>query len=178
MAAAHMVKCLFCGKMFDAQEDGKDKIWYKPRNNRYAHIECGQQNEQNKTQEQKDFEIFYRYVKDNQKNNFDFVKFKKIVEAWKKDYNYTYNGMYKTLVYFYEVKGNSKKKFEEGSIGIIPFCYNDAYNYYYNIFLASQRAGTGDYNAEKKQVIEIAPPVAKTPQIKLFNLDMEDSDEE
>ena len=176
--AAHMVKCLYCGKMFDAQEDGKDTIWFKPRKNRYAHIECGKQHEAEKTQDEKDYEQLYFYVKENQKENFDYVKFKKIVEAWQKDYGFTFNGMYYTLIYFYEVKKNSKEKFINGSIGIIPFCYKDAQNYYYNIYIASQRAGTGTYDASKSRVVEIVPPVARTPIPKLFNLDMEDDDEE
>ena len=176
--AQHMVKCLFCGKMFDAQDDGKDKIWYKPRTNRYAHIECGKEHEANKTQDEKDYETLYKYVKEEQKDNFDYVKFQRIVDTWKKEYNYTYNGMYYTLIYFYEVKKNSKEKFRNGSIGIIPFCYKDAQKYYYDIYIASQRAGTGDYDASRKQVIEIDPPTARIKSIKLFNLDMEDDDEE
>ena len=176
--AAHMVKCLFCGKVFDAQESGKDIIWYKPRNNRYAHIECGKQKEAEKTQDEKDYERLYYYVKEQQKNNFDYIKFKKIVEAWHKDYNFTYNGMYYSLIYFYEIKKNSKQKFIDGSIGIIPFVYKDAENYYYNIYIASQRAGTGNYDATRSQTIEISPPAAKQRIPKLFNLDMEDDDEE
>ena len=81
--AAHIVKCLFCGKQFDAQPDGKDTIWFKPRANRYAHVECGKQNEANKTQDEKDYERLYYYVKEQQKDNFDYVKFKKIVEDLK-----------------------------------------------------------------------------------------------
>lgn len=176
--AAHMVKCLYCGKMFDAQEDGKNTVWFKPRKNRYAHIECGKQHEAEKTQDEKDYEQLYFYVKENQKENFDYVKFKKIVEAWQKDYGFTFNGMYYTLIYFYEVKKNSKEKFINGSIGIIPFCYKDAQNYYYNIYIASQRAGTGSYDATKRRIVEIEPPVARQKPIKLFNLDMEDDDEE
>lgn len=176
--AAHIVKCLYCGKQFDAQEEGRDKIWFKPRANRYAHVECGKQNEANKTQDEKDYERLYVYVKTNQKDNFDYVRFRKIVEAWQKDYGFTFNGMYYTLIYFYEVKGNSKQKFIDGSIGIIPFCYKDAQNYYYNIYLASQRAGTGTYDASKKRLVEIEPPIARIKEPKLFNLDMEDDDEE
>ena len=117
-------------------------------------------------------------MKENQKENFDYVKFKKIVEAWQKDYNFTFNGMYYTLIYFYEVKKNSKEKFINGSIGIIPFCYKDAENYYYNIYIASKRAGTGDYDSTRSRSIDIPPPAARIKPPKLFNLDMEDDDEE
>jgi len=174
----HMVKCLYCGKIFDAQEDGKDIVWFKPRGNRYAHIECGKQHEANQTQEEKDYNKLYQYVKQEQGKNFDFVRFKKTIETWQKEYNFTYNGMYYTLIYFYEVKKNSKTKFIDGSIGIIPFCYKEAENYYYNIYMASKKAGTGNYNSTMSRSIEIPPPAAKIKPPKLFNLDMEDDDEE
>lgn len=178
MATAHIVKCLYCGKQFDAQEKDKNIIWYKPRSNRYAHIECGKQKEASKTQEEKDYDRLYEYVKSNQKENFNYVMFRKLVEAWQKDYGFTFNGMYYTLIYFYEVKGNSKAKFIDGSIGIIPFCYKDAQKYYYDIYMASQRAGTGTYDATKRWVVEIEPPSARPRPIKLFDLDMEEDDEE
>ena len=178
MAAPHNVKCLFCKQIFDAQPDGEGTIWYKPRTNRYAHIACGEQNEKAKTQEEKDFDELYRYVKNEQKDNFNFVQFKKITDAWIKDYGYTYSGMLKSLLYFYEVKGNPKHKLREGSIGIIPFCYQQAYTYYYNIFLASQVAGTGNYNAHRSRIIEIDPPAAHPKLRKLFDIEMEDDDEE
>jgi hypothetical protein len=176
--AQHLVKCLYCKKTFDAQPSGQDVIWYKPRVNRYAHIECGEQIDKQEKQEEEDFDKLYQYVKKEQGANFNFVQFKKIIEAWKKDYKYTYSGILKSLVYFYEVKGNSKEKLREGSIGIVPFCYTQAYNYYYNIYMAQQRAGTGNYNKEIKIEVEITPPAAKRPIPKLFESDMEDNNEE
>lgn len=175
---AHYVKCLYCGKKFDAKPNEEDIVWFKPRSNRYAHIECKEQQSEEDNAEAKAFDELYRYVKKEQGENFNFVQFQRVTDAWKKDYNYTYSGMLKSLLYFYEVKGNSKEKFKEGSIGIIPFCYVQAYNYYYGIYLASQRAGTGTYNSEAKREITIDAPAAKVKPPKLFNLDMEDEDEE
>lgn len=176
--AAHLVKCLYCGQSFDAKENEINIVWYKPRSNRYAHVKCGQVHEQTQTQNDKDFNELYQYVKKEQGNNFNFVQFKKITDAWIKDYKYTYSGMLKSLLYFYEVQKNSKQKLKEGSIGIIPFCYTQAYNYYYNIYIASQVAGTGTYNSNKRQEIEIDAPQKKVVPPKLFSLDMEDENEE
>ena len=81
--------------------------------------------------------------------------------------------MLKSLQYFYEVKGNSKEKFKQGSIGIIPFCYVQAYNYYYELYLASKRAGNGTYKTSQRE-IEINAPVAKMLPPKLFNWEDED----
>lgn len=66
-----------------------------------------------------------------------------------KEYQYTYSGMLKALVYFYEVKGHDKNK-ANGGIGIIPFIYKDAYNYYYNLWMIQQ-------SNKDKNVIDYVP---------------------
>ena len=80
----------------------------------------------------------------NRKQMKDFVE----------NYHYTYSGMKKALVYFYEIKKNDISK-ANGGIGIIPYVYRDAYNYYYTLWLANQKnenkviiqtTGNGDLN--------------------------------
>lgn len=73
-----------------------------------------------------------------------------------REYQYTYSGMLKALVYFYEVKGNKKNK-ANGGIGIIPFIYKDAYNYYYNLWMIQQ-------SNKDKNVIDYVP---KLKEIKI-----------
>lgn len=73
-----------------------------------------------------------------------------------KEYQYTYSGMLKALVYFYEVKGHDKNK-ANGGIGIIPFIYKDAYNYYYNLWMIQQ-------SNKDKNVIDYVP---KLKEIKI-----------
>ena len=73
-----------------------------------------------------------------------------------KEYQYTYSGMLKALVYFYEVKGNNKNK-ANGGIGIIPFIYKDAYNYYYNLWMIQQ-------SNKDKNIIDYVP---KLKEIKI-----------
>ena len=73
-----------------------------------------------------------------------------------KEYQYTYCGMLKALVYFYEVKGHDKNK-ANGGIGIIPFIYKDAYNYYYNLWMIQQ-------SNKDKNVIDYVP---KLKEIKI-----------
>lgn len=175
---SHDVKCLYCGKIFDAKADEEGKVWFKPRSNRYAHIQCAQVDHKEKAQEAKEFDELYKYVKNEQKENFNFVQFDKVTKAWIKDYGYTYSGILKSLLYFYEVKKNPKTKLRDGSIGIVPFCYQQAYNYYYNIFLANQVAGTGDYKSNQTRTIEIDTPTARPKIPQLFDIEMEDEDEE
>jgi len=56
------------------------------------------------------------------------------------------------LVYFFEIKGNSVEK-ANGGIGIVPYVYQQAYNYYYSLWLAQQK------NEDK--VVEEYVPIVK-----------------
>ena len=70
--------------------------------------------------------------------NIDHVlpRIKQQIKKYVEEYGYTYSGIMKALIYYYEIKGN---KFDlaktNGGIGIVPFVYEKAYNYYYNIIL-------------------------------------------
>ena len=70
----------------------------------------------------------------------DYVdpRIQKQIKNYIKEYNFTYSGILKSLVYFYEVKQNPVEKSNDG-IGIVPCVYKQAFNYYYAIWLAQQK---------------------------------------
>ena len=72
--------------------------------------------------------------------NEDYInaRVRKQINQYKEEYNYTYSGMLKALIYFFEIKKNSIEK-ANGGIGIIPYIYKDAFNYYYAIWEAQQK---------------------------------------
>lgn len=76
----------------------------------------------------------------NQLFHTDYVdpRIQKQIKNYIKEYNFTYNGILKSLVYFYEVKQNPVEKSNDG-IGIVPWVYKQAFNYYYAIWLAQQK---------------------------------------
>ena len=113
--AKHMVKCFYCGEIFDASTTP----YVKPNSRRYAHKTCAQTAEENKTQEEKDRQLLENYIKKLFGINCISPKIKKQIETFRKDNNYSYTGMYKTLKYFFEIKGNSIEK-ANGGIGIVP----------------------------------------------------------
>jgi UDP-N-acetylmuramyl pentapeptide synthase len=84
------------------------------------------------------------------------------------EYNYTYSGMLKTLVWWYEVKGNTTEKSNEG-IGIIPFIYKNACDYYYALYLANlANAEYENYQTPVKEFHIQSPRVEKKKKKKLF----------
>jgi hypothetical protein len=79
--------------------------------------------------------------------------------------------MLKALIWFFEVKGNSTEK-ANGGIGIIPYVYKDAYNYYYNLYLAqivNQEKDIEQYQTKVREIV-IQSPKAPPKRIRLFDL--------
>ena len=89
-------------------------------------------------QENKDREELYDYIMKLFNISFVDPKIQKQIKKYIEENNYTYSGIKKALVYFFEIKGNSVEK-ANGGIGIVPYVYTQAYNYYYSLWLAQQK---------------------------------------
>jgi hypothetical protein len=161
----HKVKCKYCGKIFD-----RDKVPFKQISaQRYAHYECAVAAENSKKQEDIDKEELENYIKQLLNEDFISPRVRKQINSFIEQYNYTYSGMRKALIYFYEVKGNDKSK-ANGGIGIIPYCYKQAYDYYYSLWLAKQKNEDKDITTYVPQtkVVKIPVPQRKIRKRKLF----------
>lgn len=165
MRIIHKVKCKYCGKIFD-----RDKVPFKQVSaQRYAHYECAVAAENSKKQEDIDKEELENYIKKLLNEDFISPRVRKQINSFIEQYNYTYSGMRKALIYFYEVKGNDKSK-ANGGIGIIPYCYKQAYDYYYSLWLAKQKNEDKDITTYVPQtkVVKIPVPQRKIRKRKLF----------
>ncbi len=165
--AKAIVKCLYCGEQFDRNDPSNHFIKV---GRRYAHQKCAEEYNDSLTQEQKDLKDLIEYIKDLLKEDYNFMKVKKQIEDYHKKYDYSYSGMLRSLKWFYEVKNNSIDK-ANGGIGIIPFIYNDAYRYYYNIYLAQQKNKDIENYQTKVTEITIQSPRMHVRPPQLFNLD-------
>lgn len=159
---AHWVKCLYCGEEFD-----RDKEEFVKINRRYAHPQCAEAHEANMTQEERDYEDLFQYCKKLFGEDYNYVMTKKLIEKYKKENGYTYSGMKKCLQWFYEIKGNSIEK-ANGSVGIIPYCYKASYDYYYNLYLATEKNKNYTKEAIPAREINIASPRQKIKSKKLW----------
>lgn len=61
----------------------------------------------------------------------------KQIDEYKEKYNYTYSGMLKSLKYWYEIL--KKPIIDNITIGIIPYIYGQAKEYYYKIYIANKK---------------------------------------
>lgn len=167
MSTIHWVVCLYCGERFNRDEIDCIKV-----GRRYAHIKCAEEHEANMTQEERDYESLQEYCKKLFGEDYNYIGTKRLIEKYKKDYGYTYSGIEKSLRYFYEIKGNSVEK-ANGSIGIIPYTYEESRKYYYNLYLVEEK--NKDYVKENipAKEVNIASP---RQRIKIKKMWFEDED--
>ena len=169
-----MVKCLYCGEMFDANKEP----FVMASSRRYAHKSCAEENQKSKTKEQTDKEELEQYIKQLFHINKVTVKIQKQIDRYVKENNYSYSGIRRSLFYFYEIKKNSLDKSNDG-IGIVPWVYQEAYNYYYSLWEAQNRNQNkvmDDYKPNEI-IITIPPPKRKIKKSKLFSfLDKEETE--
>jgi len=152
--AKHNVKCAICGETFDTNLVQAVKHGAR----RYSHATCEPDNKDfipmEVKVEDKDLTALKDYIKKLYGDKANWVLINKQIKDFQKEYNYTLSGILKSLVWFYEIKGNSPEK-SNGGIGIVPFAYQNAYNYYYDLFVAQSKN-------ENKDIVEIT---SKTREI-------------
>ena len=127
----HFVKCLYCDRTFDADEEK----FVKPNKTRYAHFDCYQVVKK----EEEDREELREYIKKifNLENLGPVIN--KQIKSYTQDtaYGYTTKGIYYALKYFYEIKGNDTSK-ANNKLGIVPYVYDEAQKYFDNIDRANE----------------------------------------
>jgi len=150
---AHLVKCRICGETFDAD---KEPAFKKGR--WYAHQTCYDEREAAKTKEEKDFDMLLEYCSQLFGRLFDYPRTMRLAKSYHEKNNFSYSGMIRTMQYVYEIKKEPIEK-GNGSIGIVPYAYEQAYNYWYSIWLANQN--------NKPKVLEKYEPITHVITIPL-----------
>lgn len=123
-----MVKCPVCEEKFY-----KEDVEYVKKGRRYYHKTCM---EKTKKQEKKENdanaleyrEMLYNVIKDIFNIEFPTPRILRQVKSYKQK-GLSYFGMAKTLEYWFILEKNSIKK-ANGGIGIVPYVYEDALNYF------------------------------------------------
>jgi len=164
--AKHLVKCAICGETFDTNIIQAVKHGAR----RYAHYKCEPSGELVPLGEKTDPELqkLKDYINQLFGDKANWALINKQIKKFKETNGYSYSGMLKSLVYFFDVKHNSIDK-TNGGIGIIEYCYQDAYNYYYNLFMAQQANKDKSLLTQIKEII-IKPPQKRGTKRKLFDL--------
>ena len=156
------VICKYCNKPMNR----KDEDCVALGNGKYAHKKCVAIEDSRELTEQEKLE---RYIMKLFGTDYVHQRVKRQINDFIQQYNYTYSGIRKSLVYWYEVKGNSIDK-ANGGIGIVPYIYQDAYRYYYALWEAKQKNKDKDIESYKPEeiVIHIPAPQRNVKKRKLF----------
>lgn len=152
-----LIKCVYCKREFNKKKED----WVQVSNCKFAHAACAEK-EQNR--EKTDAEKLDLYIMNLYGLEYVPPNTKKQISQFIKDYNYSYSGILKSLQYYYEIKGHTVDTAYNYSIGIVPYIYQQAYQYFYNLWLAQSRN-------ETKNITEYVPKTiiihAAEPQVKL-----------
>lgn len=152
---AHKVKCYVCGEYFD-----RDKIEFVQNGRRYRHASC----------EEKETIMSY-LIKLFGKENINYPLVGTHIKRYKEQ-GYTENGILASLKYWYEIKGHTvsenEYKNKTGGLGIIPYIYPLAKEYYYKIELAKEANKHKDFTVINK-TIKIDIPKAKENRKNFFD---------
>lgn len=126
--------------------------------------------EELKTKEDKDKESLEKYIMKLFKEDYINPRIRKQLNQYINEYHYTYSGIHKALIYFFEIKHNSIEK-ANGGIGIVPWCYKNAYDYYYSLWQAQQANKDKKISTYIPKEIEIiiTPPKREIKKRKLFS---------
>ncbi len=160
------VKCLYCGKTFNRELEEYVQV----NKVRYAHKVCYDQHTASITQEERDLMALKNYIKKLFNVETISPRIHKQIEDYHNNRNYTYSGILKSLTYFFQIKGNSIEK-ANGGIGIVPYVYEDARNYYTAIWMAQQQNISKPIEQYQPKIVEIhiPPPVRKEHKVKQFS---------
>lgn len=168
---SHYVKCPKCGETFDRDIIQAVRI----NGRRYGHAKCYPDNnnfvplvEKKISEEQK----IKNYAKSILKEQYVATKVNKQIKDFLAE-GYTASGILKTLIYWYEIKHNDISK-AMGGIGIVPYVYKQALDYYYNLYLAEMANVDKDIDEYRPKEIFISIDLPKKEkELKLW----EDEDE-
>lgn len=169
--AKHEVKCAVCGKIFDLNKE--QGVRFNAR--RYAHQACYPEGELVPLpQEDKDLIDLKEYIAQLFKEP-NWAMITKQIKKYTTEDGYSLSGIKKSLIYFYEIKGNKIDK-SNNAIGIVPFVYNDAKNYYLALFMAQHANEQVAPLEQKVREVTIKPPKAIKKK-RLFKFLEEDEEE-
>lgn len=168
---SHYVKCPKCGETFDRDIIQAVRI----NGRRYGHAKCYPDNnnfvplvEKKISEEQK----IKNYAKSILKEQYVAARVNKQIKDFLAE-GYTASGILKTLIYWYEIKHNDVSK-AMGGIGIVPYVYKQALDYYYNLYLAEMANVDKDIDEYRPKEIFISIDLPKKEkEVKLW----EDEDE-
>jgi len=164
---SHYVICPKCNQRFDRDKEQAVRVSAR----RYGHASCYPDNKDFVPMATANVDPDLIKLKDYIKNKFgenaNWALINKQIKQFQEVNHYSLSGILKSLVYFYEVKSHSIEE-SHGGIGIVPFIYQQAYNYYYDLFVAQSLNQNKDVKKIVEKVREVTIPLPAVKEKKRF----------
>lgn len=168
---SEITKCIYCKK--DLSKNSEDCVIVSE--GKYAHKECV---EIESKREKTDQEKFEEYVIDLLEIEYIEPRIRAQINKYINEKGYTYSGMLKAMVYYYDIKGNSKEQARKyKSLGLLPYFYEDAKRYYYDIWVARQRNEGKKLEPIVQRTVHIPTPKLKPQRKRRFRFLDKESEE-
>lgn len=164
---SHFVKCKVCSIKFD--RDVEPTVDAGGR--RYAHAKCMEG--YIVPQDETDLTDLHHYLQELFKDDYNYVVLDRQIQGFVKTNGYSYSGILKSLIYWYDIKHESLER-ADGRLGIVPYIYDKAYKYYLAMYVANEAnldKNLDIYRCPEVREVTIKPPTRNLPRRKLFNLD-------
>lgn len=123
-------------------------------------------------QEKEDYERLKDTIRDIFGSSVDWSRTVRQIQSLKKKNGYTYSGMMRSLIYYYQKLGNEPNKTYGSAVGIVPYVYEKAYNYYYQLWLLQQRNIENNLQYKALPTQEIRNISVKLPENKPIKVEM------
>lgn len=121
-----MPECRICHVPIDKE---KQNDWFMPSKNYYYHRECYNTWKAAPSSDEDWILMIYDFLARDLKVKYDYHMCQAQIQKFWKDKKINPKGVYFTLKYFYEIKGNDWNK-GHGGIGIVPYVFADAKAYW------------------------------------------------
>lgn len=132
----HIVHCRVCKQEIDINNENN---WLLASRNYYYHKTCyGRFKESKEVKIDQDYiPLIFDYIARDLKVSYDYYKVKAQINQFLKD-GMTCKGILFTLKYYYDKYGKENWERGYGGIGIVPYCYKEATDYWRNIELTKR----------------------------------------
>lgn len=147
-----MPSCRICHLPIDKE---KKDTWIMPSRGWYYHKECYMTWKENPVTNDDWIALIFDFLAHDLKVSYDYFLCKAQIEKFWKTQKINPKGIYFTLKYFYEIKGNSFEK-GHGGLGIVPYVFTESKEYW----VERERKKQGiiqqiEEEAKEKQIIRL-----------------------
>lgn len=171
--ANHYVTCVYCHQKFDREKEPTAQV----ASRRYAHASCLEAHKNDLPKEEQDFADLEEYIKKIFKVEQLSQKIRNQISKFIQEEDYTYYGILMSLTYFFSVKNNSTEK-ANGGIGIVPYIYKEAEEFYSRIYAANKENEEREIIQSQQVKIKIKDPQREIRKKNTFSfLDLDNNEE-